>query len=232
MCNHKNYFGLVAELIIFATSHGKSPCDGIGGTVKRLTARANLQRPLDKQILSVDKMFEFCCEKIKNINFINIKSDHMVNVRDYLNKRFKNGRTMPGTRSFHHFFPVSTKTISFKSTSEDTEFNGIFNIIKDGKENSSFEVEEQAIKLMDFVACKYDNFWWLGLISEINNTEKDNAHVPSKSFTWPNRDDCCWVPFSNIIQVVKAPATRSGRTYEISNEDYESIIVMKVVNIA
>ena len=26
-------------------------------------------------------------------------------------------------------------------TSEDTEFNGIFNIIKDGKENSSFEVE-------------------------------------------------------------------------------------------
>ena len=78
LCNHKNDFGLVAEWIFFATSHGKSPCDGIGGTVKRLTARASLQRPLDKQILSVDKMFEFCCEKIKNINFINIKSDHMV----------------------------------------------------------------------------------------------------------------------------------------------------------
>ena len=55
-------------------------------------------------------------------------------------------------------------------------------------------------------------------------------HGPAKSFTWPNRDDCCWVPFSNIIQVVKASATRSGRTYEISNEDYESIIVILGTN--
>ena len=53
-----------------------------------------------------------------------------------------------------------------------------------------------------------------------------HPHGPAKSFTWPNRDDCCWVPFSNIIKVVKAPATRSGRTYEISNEDYESIIAI------
>ena len=27
----------------FATSHGKSPCDGIGGTIKHLVARASLQ---------------------------------------------------------------------------------------------------------------------------------------------------------------------------------------------
>ena len=34
----------------------------------------------------------------------------------------------------------------------------IFFATSHGKENSSFEVEQQAIKLMDFVACKYDNF--------------------------------------------------------------------------
>ena len=34
--------GLSAEWHFFATSHGKSPCDGIGGTVKRLVARASL----------------------------------------------------------------------------------------------------------------------------------------------------------------------------------------------
>ena len=38
-----------------------SPCDGIGGTVKHLAARANLQ---NTHILSVRDMFDWC---IKNI---------------------------------------------------------------------------------------------------------------------------------------------------------------------
>ena len=32
---HREDFGLDAEWIVLATSHGKSPCDGIGGVVKR-----------------------------------------------------------------------------------------------------------------------------------------------------------------------------------------------------
>ena len=35
LCHHKSDFGLDATWTFFATSHGKSPCDGIGGTVKR-----------------------------------------------------------------------------------------------------------------------------------------------------------------------------------------------------
>ena len=38
LCLHFKDFGLKAEWIFFATSHGKSTCDGIGGTVKRTTA--------------------------------------------------------------------------------------------------------------------------------------------------------------------------------------------------
>ena len=51
LCHHVTDFGITARWSFFATSHGKSPCDGIGGTVKRLVARASLQRPLDNQIL-------------------------------------------------------------------------------------------------------------------------------------------------------------------------------------
>ena len=43
----------------FATSHGKSACDGIGGTVKRLTRKASLQRPVTNQILTLEAMFSF-----------------------------------------------------------------------------------------------------------------------------------------------------------------------------
>jgi hypothetical protein len=34
LCYHENDFGVPAEWNFFATSHGKSPCDGISGTVK------------------------------------------------------------------------------------------------------------------------------------------------------------------------------------------------------
>ena len=57
---HKDDFGIDATWVLFATSHGKSPCDGIGGTVKRLTARASLQRPYSDQILDVSSMLAFC----------------------------------------------------------------------------------------------------------------------------------------------------------------------------
>ena len=48
----------------FATSHGKSPCDGIGGTVKRLTTKASLQSPIDHQILNASDMYKFCNDNI------------------------------------------------------------------------------------------------------------------------------------------------------------------------
>ena len=60
LCQHKNDFGIEAEWVFFATSHGKSPCDGIGGTVKRVTARASLQRPKNSHILTPSQMFDFC----------------------------------------------------------------------------------------------------------------------------------------------------------------------------
>ena len=37
LCNHEADFGIAAEWNFFATSHGKNPCDGIGGNLK-LTA--------------------------------------------------------------------------------------------------------------------------------------------------------------------------------------------------
>ena len=43
LCLHKQDFGLDGEWIFIANSHGKSPCDGIGGTVKRHAAKKSLQ---------------------------------------------------------------------------------------------------------------------------------------------------------------------------------------------
>ena len=42
LCYHKEDFWVQAEWHFYATSHGKGPCDGIGGTVKCLAATASL----------------------------------------------------------------------------------------------------------------------------------------------------------------------------------------------
>ena len=67
VCHHAEDFSMDCEWNFFATSHGKSACDGIGGTVKCLASRASLQRPSRDQILTAENMFNFCEESIKGI---------------------------------------------------------------------------------------------------------------------------------------------------------------------
>jgi hypothetical protein len=117
LCRHKvNILALTQLGFSFATSHGKSPCDGIGGTVKRLTARTSLQRPYSEQILDVSSMLHFCKTNIPGIAFIYISKERMEEVRADLKERFAMGHTIPGTRSYHLFTPVSTNVIAYKRT--------------------------------------------------------------------------------------------------------------------
>ena len=47
LCCHKNDFGIDTEWVFFTTSHGKLPCDKIGGAIKR-------HRPLNNHILDYE----------------------------------------------------------------------------------------------------------------------------------------------------------------------------------
>ena len=58
LCHHKEDFGISAEWHFSATAHGKGACDGIGGTVKRLAARASLQKPYSDQIMTPRQLFD------------------------------------------------------------------------------------------------------------------------------------------------------------------------------
>ena len=69
LCLHISDCGVKCAWNFFATSHGKSPFDGIGETVKRLVTRASLQQPISNQIVTAEKMFECCVEEIKGIDF-------------------------------------------------------------------------------------------------------------------------------------------------------------------
>ena len=84
-----------------------------------------------------------------------------------------------------------------------------------------------SLKPNDYVTCVYGNYWWLALVSEINNTERDilckfmHPHGYTKQFYWPIRDDVVYVPFSKVLLKVNTPnlVSHSGRQYAISKNE-------------
>ena len=69
LCYHQKEFNIKACWSFFATSHGKSLCDGIGGTVKRVITRESLQLGPGNTINSVDKVYELCNLKVHKVSF-------------------------------------------------------------------------------------------------------------------------------------------------------------------
>ena len=73
-------------------------------------------------------MYEFYRAKMKDITFVLIDVETMTDLRQVLNIRFEVADTVPGTRYFHHYIPLSEKTIALKHTSEDIDQQS-FNLI-------------------------------------------------------------------------------------------------------
>ena len=119
LCHHQQDFSMDVEWIFFATSHGKSPCNGVRGLVKRYVAKRSLQRPLHDQILSYQSRLDLCVREIPSITFFSVSQEEMVNVHADLEDCFAKSKTETGTRSSHHFVPISCNKIAHKLTSED-----------------------------------------------------------------------------------------------------------------
>lgn len=115
-------FNVKAEWHFFATSHGKGACDGIGGTVKRLASRASLQRPLDNQISTARKLYEWASESIKNIAFCFCTENEHSDAENFLKERFGKTVTIAGTRMYHSFVPNGSNVIACKKISKSDKF--------------------------------------------------------------------------------------------------------------
>lgn len=119
---HKEDYGISAEWHYFPTAHGKGACDGVGGTVKRLAARASLQLSPDRQIITPQGLFEWPSQS-NNLPNINVKfsPENMYNeAKVFLEGRFINSKRIPGTQKLHSIIPQLNDILNVKrfSTSE------------------------------------------------------------------------------------------------------------------
>ena len=130
--------------------------------------------------------------------------------------------SIPGTRSYHQFVPLSRDRVGAKRCSDDEQFACTHDF------NAVFCLDEE-ILVGSYVAVIYDQSWWVGLIIEKNDEESDvkvkfmHPKGPSMFYHWPQRDDFCYIPFNCILKIIDVPmSTGTGRNYSIKEE--ESIV--------
>ena len=75
------------------------------------------------------KILEFCVEEIKGIDFLFLKNQEIGNIRVNMEERYKRADTVPGTRSFHQFIPISDSIIGAKYVSDDQYYAVLFDFI-------------------------------------------------------------------------------------------------------
>ena len=216
LCNHESDFGIKAEWQFSATSHGKGACDGVGGTVKRLAARASLQRPCDEQIMTPLQLFEWASNSIPGIVFMYCSCVEYEETKVQLEARFDNSRTIPGTRKLHSFVPVSRDTVRVRP------FSSSFTSKEEKVPKQEAELKVGIIS--GYVTCEYDAQWWLAHVLEV---DAENAQVklnflhpqgPSRSFKYPPVPDILTVPSTDILTKVD-PRTLTGRTYTLTRKE-------------
>ena len=81
LLHHEMDFGIPAEWHLHATAHGKGSCDGIGGNLKRLAARASLQASSKDPIVTADALYQWAKKNlVENLLFFSPKEEREVHI--------------------------------------------------------------------------------------------------------------------------------------------------------
>lgn len=113
LSHHLQDFNISAEWHFFPTSHGKGPCDGLGGTLKRLAARASLQR-IQQPIQTPQDLFLWAKESLPNIHCSYFTNSQYDEEERKLASRFQNAKTVKGTLTYHSVIPATLNTLHVK----------------------------------------------------------------------------------------------------------------------
>ena len=145
-----------------------------------------------------------------------------------LTKRFnpENLYYLTGTKSFHHFVPISCDKIGVKRVSTDTNFEFTFNFKSGTFGEGEVSNNEVVVNGGEYVVCMYGTKLWIGVVISVDETERDclirfmHPSLPSNSFFWPSVDEC-HVPLNKIFLEIDAlvSTSSSGRNYFIHPDD-------------
>ena len=141
-----------------------------------------------------------------------------------LAERFKYCRTVPGTRSFHSFIPISISSVDVMPFSLGTK--------KRTERVTSANITEEALPLSAlkrYVTVAYEGSCWLGYVVKVDINarlvEVNFLHpkLPAQSYVYPRHQDILEVDPTDILTLVN-PSTATGRRYFLTEKEIATAI--------
>jgi hypothetical protein len=95
----------------------------------------------------------------------------------------------------------------------------------------SLQQTAQLYRVEDWVAVRYEDDWYIGIITALNMEEVEvncmrRVDKSQNQFTWPRVRDCTWYVKSNILCTIPPPTpiTRRRTAFVLSKEDQAKIM--------
>ena len=237
IANHEQQFDLKANWNYFEAGHGKGPCDGLGGSTKRLADEAMKSGKVtiqDAGDFYAWTQSPFC--SMRNVTFRFVSKEKCVETSAEIEKW--DTKPIKGTMKIHAVTGLGSNAVLVRNTS--CYCTGCLGGPQhcDGwvrEETSSVAAHtsgssEPDVVIGGFVAATYDNKVYIGQIIDIDMDDelpyKISFMESSKSlFRWPKHADVIWCMKADILFTISAP-TPSGKTkrlYKIDSHDFDKI---------
>ena len=209
VANHESCHGMKARWNYFESGHGKGPCDGLGGTVKRLADEA--MRSGKVLIQDANGFYQWAkSSSMKNVTFVFVPSTECDKKRTELNEWQSALKPIKGTMKLHAvvglgnskvkvrdvscycaeclsgdlcngWSEATTRTIDVERHTIDVERNTI-DVERNTVEgmNVSCSQRNESFKIGDYVAAFYDVHWYVGKIVDTDDNEFEISFMEKK----------------------------------------------------
>ncbi|XP_071956012.1 uncharacterized protein [Antedon mediterranea] len=205
--NHNILFhNINASWDYFEAGHGKGPCDGIGGTVKRLADEAVKRGAA--VIQDAHDFFAWACQERENsrIEYFFVTNEECVAAESEIQMKWPNIRPVPGTTNLHAVRGISgevmVRNVSCycgacqETSSADNMCPGwiVHSLTKRQKQNTKQSSKIQ-FHVDDWVSALYDEEWYIGKVVDIDDEDalvsflKSGSRINKNIFQWPNSKD-------------------------------------------
>ncbi|XP_060579551.1 uncharacterized protein LOC132736439 [Ruditapes philippinarum] len=247
LANHNEVYGVRAQFNYFEAGHGKSACDGLGGTTKRMADEASrqgnclIQNAHDfyswaksSSMSEVTFLFvskELCGKKQQEFASLNIRPVqntmklHAIMFDDD-SKAFKTRETSCYCAQCATGKLCKTWTqVSMLKSINKPKTSLLETATQQGSPKEIDNNKDDIIIVDDFVAVMYDGMVYIGKVQEIDSEDGEYKisfiEKVKELYRWPRAEDILWVTHSDIIGKIDEPQQtgKSKRLFRITVED-------------
>ncbi|KAK3931046.1 Pseudouridine-5'-phosphate glycosidase [Frankliniella fusca] len=185
---HFEDFQVRARWHFFASCHGKGPCDGLAGRMKRLAMLESLRRLRKESILTASQFYEWAKRIFVDSTWVElVTKQEMEEFRLLYESRYtKDVPALEGISSAHCLIPLSSSVMQVKQySSADTRQFVYYGELK----------APEFVDVHGFIMVSQESAWHLAYVTERHETEN------KVTVRWLERDGPFLFKFSEVDQL-------------------------------